>query len=676
MALLHCVVQCSMVFICLQSELDQLYARAIFSSGTPFRSIESDDWSIFYQKLRPSWKPLNRKQLASTFLDKEFERVEELVHSKVSASQSLGLMCDGWTNIRRESVINYVITTPSPVFFKTTPTGAESHTRQFIADEMSKVIEEVGEEKFLGVVTDNAANMKSAWRLLKKKYPRLNVYGCVAHGLNLLMHDISNLGYFKLVIENGKKIVKEILYSHKLGSVFREKQGGREISLKLPVKTRWGSHVSFLNSLLGNKTTLKKLCIDERVLNVISKETKKLILDDEIWTAIQFSLMLLEPIAQWITVIEGDKPRMSLVCKIFGDLKIHFAQISCHAPEDFSESNDIMNILQNRRDFCVTNIQRAANALDPSLLGGSLTPEDLILAVECIATIASLMDDVDEGEVLADYANFKVKEGLWGNQYIWLSVGKVSATTWWNGFCSSSPLSKVATRILNLPASSASCERTFSTFGNIHTAKRNRLSNERAGKLVYVSHNVKLLRQKAHSLASKKARKFPLIGDEYVGSKRIEICIEADKCLKNSELTSNDFLTDEEYGSDLETNVQGSEGHADVNNSDDNVLGLGDRPISPNMVTLKRGDYVIIRLSTKKTVKHFIGLIEEHNLDDYLVKYMKKKSDTPLAFIFPPKEETSLVPFEEIRGKLCQPVVGRRDIYSFREDLGSFENLC
>jgi hypothetical protein len=52
----------------------------------------------------------------------------------------------------------------------------------------------------------------------------------------------------------------------------------------------------------------------------------------------------------------------------------------------------------------------------------------------------------------------------------------------------------------------------------------------------------------------------------------------------------------------------------DANNLGDNVLVLGDRPTSPNMITLKRGDYVVIRMTTKKSVKHFIGLIEEHNL--------------------------------------------------------------
>lgn len=53
-------------------------------------------------------------------------------------------------------------------------------------------------------------------------------------------------------------------------------------------------------------------------------------------------------------------------------------------------------------------------------------------------------------------------------------------------------LSKAASSILQLPATSASVERSFSAYSCIHSAKRNRLTNDRAGKLVYVSQNLQL----------------------------------------------------------------------------------------------------------------------------------------------------------------------------------------
>ncbi|KAB7502386.1 hypothetical protein Anas_13959 [Armadillidium nasatum] len=68
----------------------------------------------------------------------------------------------------------------------------------------------------------------------------------------------------------------------------------------------------------------------------------------------------------------------------------------------------------------------------------------------------------------------------------------VSSTAWWIGLCKHCEISKVASRILDLPAISAACERSFSAQANIHSKKRNRLRNEHAEKLLFVSHNLKL----------------------------------------------------------------------------------------------------------------------------------------------------------------------------------------
>lgn len=68
---------------------------------------------------------------------------------------------------------------------------------------------------------------------------------------------------------------------------------------------------------------------------------------------------------------------------------------------------------------------------------------------------------------------------------------------WWsrNGVCWGRPIATIAVRILSSPTSSAlsaACERSCSTYANVHTAKRNRLTTTRASKLVYISQNLEL----------------------------------------------------------------------------------------------------------------------------------------------------------------------------------------
>ena len=56
--------------------------------------------------------------------------------------------------------------------------------------------------------------------------------------------------------------------------------------------------------------------------------------------------------------------------------------------------------------------------------------------------------------------------------------------------CTYQELSKVAGRILKLPSTTAVVEQSFSCYSNIHTAKRNRLTNDTSSKLVFVSQNI------------------------------------------------------------------------------------------------------------------------------------------------------------------------------------------
>jgi len=53
-------------------------------------------------------------------------------------------------------------------------------------------------------------------------------------------------------------------------------------------------------------------------------------------------------------------------------------------------------------------------------------------------------------------------------------------------------ITKLAVRILAIPTSSAASERNWSTFSYIHDKKRNRLTDDRVLKLVYIYSNYKL----------------------------------------------------------------------------------------------------------------------------------------------------------------------------------------
>ena len=125
----------------------------------------------------------SRYEMSEPLLDSEYDKIKvETVATIIAVSDSVELMCDGWSNICNEPIINFVVSQPELIFWKSFHTDLQSHTGEYIATEILKVIEELESKcgkMVFGVVTDNASNMKKAWRLKEEKYPTVICYRCV-----------------------------------------------------------------------------------------------------------------------------------------------------------------------------------------------------------------------------------------------------------------------------------------------------------------------------------------------------------------------------------------------------------------------------------------------------------------------------------------------------------------
>lgn len=123
----------------------------------------------------------------------------------------------------------------------------------------------------------------------------------------------------------------------------------------------------------------------------------------------------------------------------------------------------------------------------------SRSANESIDGCETIYIIAKNMEDVNEANVLNELASYRSPEGLWNKLFVWSSADSMQPKLWWQTFYPQTDLGKVALRVLTVRATSASVERSFSTFSQIHCKKRNKLDTTRAGKLCYIAHNWKIL---------------------------------------------------------------------------------------------------------------------------------------------------------------------------------------
>lgn len=74
-------------------------------------------------------------ELSGSLLLKEYEKINSLLEEQIAAVESVALICDGWSNLRNDSIINFVVTTPFPLLYKIVTTGKELHTGEYILPE-------------------------------------------------------------------------------------------------------------------------------------------------------------------------------------------------------------------------------------------------------------------------------------------------------------------------------------------------------------------------------------------------------------------------------------------------------------------------------------------------------------------------------------------------------------
>ncbi|EGZ25396.1 hypothetical protein PHYSODRAFT_479933, partial [Phytophthora sojae] len=162
------------------------------------------------------------------------------------------LISDGWTSVYKEKVINYVVVSPlmRPLLWCTTICGEDEQTAEYVASEISEVIDEInkaaGEDVVVSVTTDNAPMMQKAWEILEATRP-IFCNGCSSHALNLILEEL--LARFRRLQKEGDE-------EHRR-------------ALRMPVPTRWYSSFEFIKTIVADKGFWKRIKLVQTLLEPI-----------------------------------------------------------------------------------------------------------------------------------------------------------------------------------------------------------------------------------------------------------------------------------------------------------------------------------------------------------------------------------------------------------------------
>ncbi|OEL14703.1 hypothetical protein BAE44_0024278 [Dichanthelium oligosanthes] len=113
----------------------------------------------------------------TTMFSTEKENINELTKPcRISwTTTRLSLVSDGWTDITKKPLINFVAASPSgPLFLKAIDTSREVKNKDYMARLFMDMIVEVGHRNVVQIITDNVSVCRAADMLVEAPYPKLN----------------------------------------------------------------------------------------------------------------------------------------------------------------------------------------------------------------------------------------------------------------------------------------------------------------------------------------------------------------------------------------------------------------------------------------------------------------------------------------------------------------------
>lgn len=120
----------------------------------------------------------------------------------------------------------------------------------------------------------------------------------------------------------------------------------------------------------------------------------------------------------------------------------------------------------------------------------------------------------DLRKIKQQFADFSLKRGIFGLPDSIDDRGHFDPIQWWGTYGSRNPeLKELAFKLLGQPASC--CERNWSTYGFIHSLRRNKLTPERAEDLVFVHNNLRLLSRSTDEYLTGPSQMWDVGADEF-----------------------------------------------------------------------------------------------------------------------------------------------------------------
>ena len=317
----------------LKEEACRQIARFFYTSAIPFNCVKNPEFVKALElvaKHGPGFKPLSYHYIREKYLKQEVDNTINLLEEYKVEWKKTGcsIMSNGWTDKKRRSICNFLVNSPKgTVFLSSVDTSNMSKTTDKVFEMLDAIVERIGEENVVQVVTDNAANYKAAGQLLMEKRKSLFWTPCAAHCIDLILEDFEKkLEVHQVTIANGRRITSYIYSRTILISMLRHFTKGKD--LIRPAATRFATTYLTLGCLSDCKIQLMTMftsiqwrsCRFSKIEE--GKRIQSCVLDNKFWHDVTTCIKAAYPLIKVLRLVDSDeKPTMSFIYEAMDQAK-------------------------------------------------------------------------------------------------------------------------------------------------------------------------------------------------------------------------------------------------------------------------------------------------------------------------------------------------------------------
>ncbi|CAH9061984.1 unnamed protein product [Cuscuta europaea] len=409
------------------------------------------------------------------------------------------VLVDSWKDTQDRTLINILVSCPRGMYFVCSVDATDViEDSMHLFKLLDGVVEEMGEENVMQVITQNTPSYQAAGKMLEEKRRHLFWTPCASDCIDRMLEDFLKIKWVGECIEKGQEVTKFIYNRLWLLSLMKKEfTGGQE--LLRPSFTKFASSFTTVQSLLDHRNCLKKMFQSNKWLSSRcsksdeGKEIEKIVMNASFWRKMTYVRKSVDPILEVLHNINNNESHT--IPFIYNDMYRAKLVIKANHNDDVRKYQlfwDVIdrhwNILSHHSLYLSAYFLNPSYRYRPDFIPH---PEVVRGLNACIVKLEA--DSTRRISASMQISDFNAAKADFGTDLAISTRMELNPAAWWQQHgINCLELQRIAVRILSQTCSSFGCEHNWSIYDRVHDQRHNYLAQKRLNDAIYVHYNLRL----------------------------------------------------------------------------------------------------------------------------------------------------------------------------------------